>query len=728
MIAFLIGGEGRFMDAMINKLNKDGHRVYLLTGTKNSHTSYQKVFEKYNFEYDSDSIREILVSANPDIVIFMGAHDTRYDWENPRKTSVQFTADLTNVISAYSSVKKGRFLYISSQEVFGRSYIEDIKEDEPVSAANFRALALAQGEEICKSYYNTRGMQSIIVRMDNLYGTPKKGKKENNPCFKMTLEMLKNNKVSANSRNLFSMIHQNDAVQFLYQLVIAPKLEHSIYHISSGSIISQMQLAHMVSSAGGNGVEVVDDTVGSGYRLVLSGERFEKEFGRKIFVSYEEGVKKTVEYMKKHSSSFLNPEDSGAGWGNRLWRSIRQIFWMLVPYMENMVCFIPFFMLNNRAVSSQYFSKLDFYLLYVLLFAIIYGQQQATFSAILAVAGYMFRQMYTRSGLEILLDYNTYVWVAQLFILGLVVGYMRDQIRTMQSQELEEHLSRQIADIKDINESNVRVKGVMEQQLIDHKDSIGKIYSITSKLDQYMPDEVIFYAVEMLTKLMQTKDAAIYNVVNKDYARIFSASSKKARSLGNSIRYKDMTEVYEALSEKRVYINKRMNDQYPQMACAIFEDDEIQMIIMLWGLSWEKMTLGQANFLTVVSYMIQNAVLRAQRYIQALEAQRYKEGSRILSPEAFEPLVQAYMNAETRNLAECVLLKICISPDRQMEIDEIMTSHLRDSDYLGMMTDGNLYVLLANTTRANAVFVQERFDRNGYNTEVVENIAVCHKE
>ena len=105
-----------------------------------------------------------------------------------------------------------------------KKYIEDIKEDEPVSAANFRALALAQGEEICKSYYNTRGMQSIVVRMDNLYGTPKKGKKENNPCFKMTLEMLKNNKVSANSRNLFSMIHQNDAVQFLYQLVIAPKL------------------------------------------------------------------------------------------------------------------------------------------------------------------------------------------------------------------------------------------------------------------------------------------------------------------------------------------------------------------------------------------------------------------------------------------------------------------------------------------------------------------------
>ena len=129
---------------------------------------------------------------------------------------------------------------------------------------------------------------------------------------------------------------------------------------------------------------------------------------------------------------------------------------------------------------------------------------------------------------------------------------MRDQIRTMrlESQELEEHLSRQIADIRDINESNVRVKEIMEQQLIDHKDSIGKIYSITAGLEQHMPDEVIFYAVEMLEKLMQTKDVALYNVVNRDYARIFSASSDKARSLGNSIRYKEMTEIYDALTEQ----------------------------------------------------------------------------------------------------------------------------------------------------------------------------------
>lgn len=49
---------------------------------------------------------------------------------------------------------------------------------------------------------------------------------------------------------------------------------------------------------------------------MLDGRRYRKEFDGKIFVPYEEGVKAVVEYMKKYSSSFLQREDTGAGWGN----------------------------------------------------------------------------------------------------------------------------------------------------------------------------------------------------------------------------------------------------------------------------------------------------------------------------------------------------------------------------------------------------------------------------
>ena len=136
-----------------------------------------------------------------------------------------------------------------------------------------------------------------------------------------------------------------------------------------------------------------------------------------------------------------------------------RIFRMLAPYLENLICFIPFFMIHNRAVGSQYFAKLDAYLLYVLLFAIVYGQQQAIFSALLATAGYCFRQMYNQSGLEVLMDYSTYIWMAQLFILGMVVGYMRDQIHHIKKDDQEEigYLHGQLGDMTEINDSNVRM-------------------------------------------------------------------------------------------------------------------------------------------------------------------------------------------------------------------------------------------------------------------------------
>lgn len=718
MVVFLIGGESRLMDGLINKFNKDGHRVYLLTGSRNGRTSYQKVFEKYNFNYDSDSIREIFESTNPDVVIFTGAQDTHYRWENARKEAVQFSTDLTNILSAYSSVKNGRFLYLSSEDVFGKSYPEDIRETESVSANSFHALAVAQGEETCKNYYSTRGMESIVVRIDHLYGTPVKGKLQTDPCFKMTLEMLKSGKIAANGRNLFSMIHQNDAIEFIYRLAVADRLIYSVYQISSGQVISQMQLAQMIIEAAQTREELLDETVGNGYRLVLSAARYNEEFGGKIFVSYEDGVKAVVQYMKHHSDSFLRIQDDRKGAG--ILQNIRQIFRLLIPYIENMICFIPFFMLNNRAVDSKYFSKLDFYLLYVLLFAIVYGQQQAIFSALLAIAGYCFRQMYDKTGFEVLMDYSTYVWMAQLFIVGMSVGYMKDQIRYIRDQDDEQihYLNGQLGDIADINDSNVRMKHTFERQIVNQKDSLGKIYEITSQLDQRGPEEVLFYAVQVLSKLMETQDAAIYTVANRDYARLFSFTSLTAKRLGKSIRYSDMEDMVTELRDHRVYINKTMDNRYPLMAYAIYSEETMQTILMLWGLPWERMNLAEANRLTVVGYLIQNAVVRANRYLEALHTRRYVEGSDILGQDAFKQLVTAFFDARRHGLTECTLLKIQHTDESFKETAEQLEKKLRQTDYFGVLAD-DLYVLLPNTDEEGAVGVIERFKGFGFESSVV---------
>lgn len=172
------------MNAMIDKLNKNGHRVYLLTGQRNSKGSYKRVFEKYDFPYESGSIKDIFESVRPDVTVFTGAYDTNFDWEtSSRQEAVRYIAGLMNILSACSMIKTGRFVYLSSEEVFGGSYVDRISEEEAVSPKGFRALALAQGEETCANYRKTQGTDTLILRFDHMYWIPEKGRWRILPVF-----------------------------------------------------------------------------------------------------------------------------------------------------------------------------------------------------------------------------------------------------------------------------------------------------------------------------------------------------------------------------------------------------------------------------------------------------------------------------------------------------------------------------------------------------------------
>ena len=706
-------------DAVIDKLNKSKHRVFLLTGRRDRKFSYKHVFERYDYPYEDESIKDIFESVKPDMVIFMGAYDTNFDWHRERQESVRYTASLMNILSTYSMVGKGRFVYFSSHEVYGGSHYNNIQEQEAAQPRGFKAMAVAQGEEICENYRKTQGIETLVLRFDHLYGVPRKGQEESNLCFQMCLEALKTGKVSASDRRSFSMLYLNDAVELAYKVMMEEQPALYCYHISSMEEINEVNLAEAVIKAMGGGIRLVNNSVGDRYRLVLDGKAYQEEYDQRIFVHYEEGAEQVARYMKRHADSFISAEDTGGSRAARIWHGIKVGFKRVFPFVENLICFVPFFILNSKAAGSEYFNRLDFFLLYVLLFAIVYGQQQAIFSSLLAVVGYFLQQMYGRTGFEVLLDYNIYIWMAQLFIIGMVVGYMRDQLQFIRDENEEEvrYLSRKVDDIADINDSNVRMKQSFETQLVNQRDSLGKIYEITSSLEAYASEEVLFYAAKVLGELMDSRDVAVYTVANGDYARLFSFTSKEAKKLGNSIKYTDMEDLYNDLKEHRVFINKKMDEKLPLMASAVYTEDQMELILMVWGIPWQRMTLSEANRLTIVGALIQNAVVHANRYLDALTNQRYIEQTRIMSPDAFGQLVHAFFGAKANGLTECALLEIGAA-DR-VQAAEALGKNMRQTDYMGV-DDGGFYILLSNTDEKNAEGVIERFRSAGYECELRE--------
>lgn len=715
MNVLLIGGGSNMMDAMIDKCKKSGHRVFLLTGGKGRHFSYKHVFEKYNFEYENEIIKDIFKSISPDITVFMGAYDTNFDWSEAREEIVRYTTGLMNILTAYSLMKKGRFVYFSSQEVYGEPHSKAICETEDLAPKGFKAMALAQGEEICSNYRRIQGLDMIILRFDHVYGLPEKRQREDSLCVRMCREALRSHHVSGNGKHVFSMLYLKDAVELAYKVIAAEMPKECCYHISSMQEISELQLAELICRKIDSPVGIIDNSVGENCKILLDGSRYKEEFGQKIFVNYEMGVEKLVRHLKRQGNSSAGADDPEETGYSRLAFYIRGIAAKLFPFVENMLIFILFFILNNRTVGSQYFDRLDFYLLYVLLFAVVHGQQQAIFSAILAAAGYFSGQMYERTGFDILMDFNTYVWIAQLFIVGMVVGYMRDQLKDIRNEDEEEirYLKRKMDDISDINDSNIQMKRNFERQVVNQRDSMGKIYELTSSLERYAPEEVLFYAAKILSQLMDSRSVAVYAVANEDYARLFSATSPEARELGKSIKYSAMDELFSELKEHHVYINRTMKEDFPLMASAVYEQEKMRFIVMIWDIPWQRMTLAEANRLTIVCALIRDAAMRAEQYLGAVKSRRYIQGTDILNKEAFEMLVKAFLDARAQGLTECEILSLSVKKKAREDIAGKLKHILRQTDYIGIRKGGEMQILLPNTDKEGAEIVEKRLKEVG---------------
>lgn len=252
------------------------------------------------------------------------------------------------------------------------------------------------------------------------------------------------------------------------------------------------------------------------------------------------------------------------------------------------------------------------------------------------------------------------------------------------------------------------------------KDSLEEVYEIVSGLEKYTTEEVLFYAAQILSELMGTRDVAIYTVANRDYARLCSATSAKARKMGNSIKYTALGEIYEELKNGRVYVNTSGRADLPVLASAVYDHEEIRVILMLWEISSDRPIRSESKRLTVMEMLLQNAILRASRYMATFRRKRYMEGTNVLNEKAFRVLVDAFLKAKENGLTECALLEVNMGYQDYEEVSTQVACNIRQTDYMGLMEGEKLYILLANTDSKNAEIVRERLQKLGYESILKE--------
>lgn len=733
MKVLIVGGYNIFVSQLIEKFNKEGWEVYVLTGSDHSTRRHPYVFEQYDFRYDTDSIKEIIDSASPDMVLFTGAYDPNLSSGRTRRESMYYMSSLVNLLMASQMLSVPKFVYISSHEVYEESYADIITEEQETSPVTTKGMLVTQGENLVIRYGETTEMDTYVLRLDHLYWLPKKRKDITEVHGKLCLEALKDRRVSASEKKIFSSVYVADAVYAIYEIVNREDHQYRTYQITSSEEENEIEIARVIKETSARTVLIKDNTIGLTQKNIMSGRRVMEEFGIETRFHYEERVRKMMEYMDKNRNDFLKREEREGNWFQRMFRKFEKTFFAVLPFVENVIVFILVFLLNNRTADSEYFQRVDVFLLYVLLFAIFYGKRQAIVSAFFSIIGFIFRETYGTTLFEVLVDYNVYIWVAQLFIVGMAVGHLRDSIKLVTDDKDEEiaFLSGQLDDIYDINSSNLKVKNILEDHIVSYDDSLGVLQDMTASLEKLNPGEAMYQAAEVLCRVLETDDVAIYKVSNADYCRLLVATTDIARQLGKSLKYSGREDLLECLSRNEVYVNKSLKKEMPVMAYGLRHGDDLEYILMVWSLPFEKISLHQMNLLKVVGYMTQNAIARSDVYLNAISDKRYLPGTNILNREAFAAEIRTGQEIRKREYGVATL--ICLQSAGPVEVlqknerelnhyNELLLKNLRETDRVGVGEDGYLYILLANSDPQEATVVIRRFSSQGVVCNLKESV------
>jgi len=183
-----------------------------------------------------DLVSFVLENYQIDTVIHFAAQS---HVQNSFEDSLQYTSD--NIMGTHVLLeccrkygKIGRFIHVSTDEVYGESMIGDDDEKTERSIlcpTNPYAATKAGAELIAQSYYHSFGMPIIITRGNNVYG-PNQYPEKLIPRFIKLLKEDKKLTIQGDGTHLRAFLHSHDVAR-AFECILEHGVVGEIYNIGS---------------------------------------------------------------------------------------------------------------------------------------------------------------------------------------------------------------------------------------------------------------------------------------------------------------------------------------------------------------------------------------------------------------------------------------------------------------------------------------------------------------
>ena len=375
----------------------------------------------------------------------------------------------------------------------------------------------------------------------------------------------------------------------------------------------------------------------------------------------------------------------------------------VVRAVEFAAFFILFELLNGIAGNQAQFKMIDLRLLFVVLFGSTYGINYGI-AAAAAESLSLIRAFEAEGSSWYVLFYEPSNWIPFIFYfaVGAICGYIRMKNKDNVQFIKEENnlLQEKFLFTREMYQETIEDKNLYKKQILGSKDSFGKIFDITRKLDVIQPQELYIETIRVLEDVLENKTFGLYTLNRENgYGRLETASAQVQGNYPNSIKLSEYSAAMEELENGNVWANREFLENYPMYMAGVRKNGELVMLICIQQVSREQMSLYFLNLFKILSGLVETSLLRALEYQKAVEYRQYVKGTHILKTEYFEERLKVQHDMREQKLASYVLLKVEYSEMSLQKADEILRSKVRENDVWGISESKELYLMLVQTDK-----------------------------
>jgi len=252
---------------------------------------------------DSDGVRQMM--KDQEIVFHLAALiGIPYSYLNPSDVADTNIQGTLNLLLAAKEFGVEKFIHTSTSEVYGTAQHVPMAENHPVNPQSPYAATKASADQLALSFYYTYGLPVGIIRPFNIYG-PRQSARSVIPNIIMqalTGDEIRIGSVSS-SRDL---TYVTDSVKGFIQFAECDEVIGEVVNLGSENEISVENLIESVGKNLGKRLKTVqeDERIrpekSEVKRLVSNSEKAKKLFGWKPRIEIEEGIQRTISWIKEN--------------------------------------------------------------------------------------------------------------------------------------------------------------------------------------------------------------------------------------------------------------------------------------------------------------------------------------------------------------------------------------------------------------------------------------------